>query len=589
MRRVVHTRQLSPLRQGKLPKIRGRNRKTLPTRPSSECLIRDPAELSIRPTELSVRPNSARPEGIIDDKHSFRKVACKVNNIMKMRRKKRTSKSSNADESDEYEDESSDCETVLDDVDNIGMKRLHTTEDLQYRSLCEELGIIPCNAFVRQLNNPHANISYNQLMPIDFRAISIILINNACITSLNVSNNNLGTKGVTYLADVITENPFIEKLEMSAVNMDATGFKSLTKALLENKSITYLDISKNNIDKKNAEDMAKFIRTNDYIEHLNLSGNLIDSETGCILGPAIASNLTIKYLDLSWNHIRRQGARIITESICKNVELEHVNLSWNGLAEHGCRAFGTNLSKNHTLRILDVSHNRITFHTLGNFLKGLQSNSTLQNLKIYGNPITTDGALAILKVYENSQSSVLEEIDIQDIPIDEKFQRQAWNLMEKRNIKLHHRDLVTKPITHIGRTRHLNDFNPVLILFEYMRQEGFRLVDLFRTLDTDNDRQISRDELKAGFAKMNVHLTNTHIDQVLGILDKDRNNTIDYSEMIKGRRYADHIRQSSQQCGRENLAEMMVDLQKLMKKARIEKQTIKSAMRRKPQLLPENM
>ncbi|XP_062604617.1 leucine-rich repeat-containing protein 74B-like, partial [Saccostrea cucullata] len=585
----VRSRKLSPLRVGKLPKIRVRNRKALPTRPSSECLIRHPAELSVRPNGMSVRPNSSRPEGVIDNKHSFIKVARKVNNIMKMRRRKRTSKSSNEDESDEYEDESSDCETDLDDVDFIGVKRHHANEDLQYRSLCEELGVIPCNAFVRQLSKQNANLSYNQLLPIDFRAISIILINNACITSLNVSNNNLGTEGVVYLADVITENVFIEKLEMSAVNMDTTGFKSLTKALLENKSITYLDISKNNIDKKNAEDLAKFIRSNDYIEHLNISGNLIDSDTGCIIGPAIASNLTIKYLDLSWNHIRRQGARVITESICKNVELEHVNLSWNGLAEYGCRAFGANLSKNQTLRILDISHNRITFHTLGNFLKGLQTNSSLRNLKIYGNPITTDGALAILKVYENTQSSALEEIDIQDIPIDGNFQSQAWDLMEKRNITLRHRDLVTKPITHIERTRHLNDFNPVLILFEYMRQEGFRLVDLFRTLDTDNDRQISRGELLAGFAKMNVHLTNTHIDQMLGILDKDGNNTIDYSEMIKGRRYADHIRQSSQKCGRENLAEMMVDLQKLMKKARIEKHAIKSASKRKPQLLPDSL
>ena len=47
--------------------------------------------------------------------------------------------------------------------------------------------------------------------------------------------------------------------------------------------------------------------------------------------------------------------------------------------------------------------------------------------------------------------------------------------------------------------RTLRDFDPAMILFEYMKQENLRLIDLFRVFDTDSDHTVSRTELKEGF------------------------------------------------------------------------------------------
>ena len=54
-------------------------------------------------------------------------------------------------------------------------------------------------------------------------------------------------------------------------------------------------------------------------------------------------------------------------------------------------------------------------------------------------------------------------------------------------------------IDHVFREPKLPEYDPVLILFEYMRQENIRLIDLFRLLDKDHDNEITHQELKEGF------------------------------------------------------------------------------------------
>lgn len=64
---------------------------------------------------------------------------------------------------------------------------------------------------------------------------------------------------------------------------------------------------------------------------------------------------------------------------------------------------------------------------------------------------------------------------------------------------MYHRDPNKKKITPIIRQRTLRDYDPAMILFEYMKQENLRLIDLFRTFDTDSSQSVSKEELKEGF------------------------------------------------------------------------------------------
>ncbi|XP_078324249.1 uncharacterized protein LOC111124355 isoform X2 [Crassostrea virginica] len=549
-------------RPGELPRIHERTQKKLITRRSSECLVRSL-------TELSVRPNTAHPE-LANDHKRFLRLSNAVNLAAKLRRKSRARNDENSDDSD--------CETVLGE-DKIKTQIFNPNQKIQYRNLCEEIGIIPSSSFIRQINESQANLSYNQLTPLDIRAISAVLINNTKITSINVSNNNLGRTGTLHLSQVLAENVFINKLEMSSVDMEEEGLRALLATLLDNKVLVYLDISRNNIGYKCAEDLARLIKTNDFIEHLDLSGNLIDDYTGSIIGPAIASNLTLKSLDLSWNQIRRAGAASLAESICKNIELEHVNLSWNGLAEHGCRAFQEHLPKNHTLKSLDISNNRIGFHTLGHFLIGLKGNDTLKYLKIQGNPITTEGVKAILAVIEESDWCRLEELNIQDLPIDSFVKSEAWRLMEKMKMRITHPELLMKPainmkqpITNMKQPLSLDDDYPALTLIE--PQINFQPVDLpvfqfFEKIATHSGLQTNN-------AKT--------VDHVLNMLEKN-NTAIECLKMLKDKRYTGLFRQTPSDVENSTLDAIVEKLEEFLKKQGVQSRAATSDSRR-PLRLP---
>lgn len=88
---------------------------------------------------------------------------------------------------------------------------------------------------------------------------------------------------------------------------------------------------------------------------------------------------------------------------------------------------------------------------------------------------------------------------IQDIPINPEFLDHLDDLLKVRKVQVYHRDPNKKKITPIIRSRTLKDYDPAMILFEYMKQENLRLIDLFRTFDTDSSQSVSKDELKEGF------------------------------------------------------------------------------------------
>ncbi|KAH3713585.1 hypothetical protein DPMN_073377 [Dreissena polymorpha] len=88
---------------------------------------------------------------------------------------------------------------------------------------------------------------------------------------------------------------------------------------------------------------------------------------------------------------------------------------------------------------------------------------------------------------------------IQDIPINSEFLDALNELQKIRDIKVYHRYLNNKKITPIIRERTLHDHDPAMVLFEYMKQENIRLIDLFRTFDTDFSQALTKDELRDGF------------------------------------------------------------------------------------------
>ncbi|XP_052251427.1 leucine-rich repeat-containing protein 74B-like [Dreissena polymorpha] len=443
-----------------------------------------------------------------------------------------------------------------------------------YSRICGLEQITPCGSFQRQISDTVADISNSMLGPLDIKCICVALSNNVCIKELDLSGNDLSDKGAVYLAEALHENYTIDDLSVSECSISLDGLRDLCSILLEMKPMKRIDISKNNFGTQHVLLLAEVIKKNDYIEELVLSGNAIDNIGGTHIGKALMSNVGIKTLDLSWNHIRLQGAVSVCSALRFNQTLEDLDLSWNGLGEEGCKALGAALPLNHTLRQLDISSNRVSFQALLGLLPGLLRNDSLKLIRINSNPMTTDGAIAILKFLIKSDTSQLKDIHMSDIPINSEFLDALNELQKIRDIKVYHRYLNNKKITPIIRERTLHDHDPAMVLFEYMKQENIRLIDLFRTFDTDFSQALTKDELRDGFIKINMPLSDEALDTLFDRFDIDQNSQIEYSEVrsnyrktISKMKYMTSVRHSdSENCFQKQL-------QNLVKKALAGKRT----------------
>ena len=60
-----------------------------------------------------------------------------------------------------------------------------------------------------------------------------------------------------------------------------------------------------------------------------------------------------------------------------------------------------------------------------------------------------------------------------------------------------------KPLNSADREEEEEDLSnedPLSVLFEYARLQNFRLIDMFKSLDTDNSGSLDRDEFIQGLA-----------------------------------------------------------------------------------------
>ena len=85
--------------------------------------------------------------------------------------------------------------------------------------------------------------------------------------------------------------------------------------------------------------------------------------------------------------------------------------------------------------------------------------------------------------------------------MEDEFLAKLAELRKTRVIYVYYGHVMArkKDINGAVGNRSLTSFDPILVLFEYMKLQNMRLIDLFRSIDTNGDKVISREELQAVF------------------------------------------------------------------------------------------
>ncbi|XP_064618514.1 leucine-rich repeat-containing protein 74B-like [Lineus longissimus] len=432
----------------------------------------------------------------------------------------------NINDSDLYEsDEDSDTEDHTDDNTKI------------YLGACRLFGITPSTTYLKNLTQCRLVLKNHPLGPKGAKAIAVALTTNLHIQNLDLEGNNIGPEGAEYIADMLKENLYITSVAIAENNIGGRGAELVAGMMHGNNVILSLDISGNNLDERDAVHVADILQNNRHLQELNVSYNRFGEKGGQIIGPAIGENVTLTSLSLKWNHLRQRGAIAVAEGIRENIALEKVDLSWNGFGVEGAKAMSEALKDNEIILELDLSANRIVDDALKQLMKGALKNTSLFTLKVGNNPISVKGSLELIKMLYEVDSCPIQELDIVNIPIDGQFSDLLDKIQSRRILQVS--PGISTRRARLPSIRKFSIFDlddPMMVLFEYMKQQQFRLIDLFHTLDDDDSRSLTKEEFRDGLLKVNIPMSERALDRLMEQLDEDDDGEITYGELMKGKR-----------------------------------------------------
>ncbi|KAL4230081.1 hypothetical protein ACF0H5_010466 [Mactra antiquata] len=428
-----------------------------------------------------------------------------------------------------------------------------------YMKACKKFKVHPIAFFYKALNWEGCRLRHRQLTANEIKTICIGLLGNSTIEVLDLRDNDMGEKGAQYIAELLQENIFIHSLNLSDNHLGINGVRHIVDVVVEQDIMKKLDLSgivytkcnvhcvvrSNGIRENDAEVLRPLFEKTTNLTHLKLSHNEIRESGAEVIAEALMDNETIISLDLSWNHLRRDGGCWIADAIAENTHLQILNLAWNGLYLDGCREIANALKENRTLIELDLTCNRINKECLEKLLGGLKYNDTLESLHIGYNPLTPEGAMIMLEFLRDTPTCGIWRLDLTDQKVEPAFAELLNELQRSRfNLQVIHGLVLGRDkIVDDDEEKALMDENPIIVLMEFGKLMGFRLMDLFASLDKDGSKTLSHDEIRTGLRMVNIPLSDKCIEILIDKLDVDGDGEVDFGELIAAQ--AEHRKKMS--------------------------------------------
>ncbi|NXE76867.1 LR74A protein, partial [Cochlearius cochlearius] len=397
-----------------------------------------------------------------------------------------------------------------------------------YLEACRLMEVVPVSHFIQNLAKPYINLNHHGLGPKGAKAIAIALVSNATVTHLELEDNCILAEGAICIAEMLRENSSLQKLNLSNNHLDTAGAEAIASLLLDNMSYLHaLQLSGGLYAPKQSHCLCTFVslQGNYQVKELDLSHNEFHEKGGQLLGQMLASNTTLEILDLSWNHLRRQGTVALGTGLRGNEALKILNLSWNGIGNEGALALGEALKVNNMLVHLDISNNQINNEGAKKLCRGLEVNGKLKILKMANNPLTMEGATALVTSVRKNPKSMMEEINISNVLVNETFIKLLDLVCQTRpELDVIHGE-VEGCIAKIPKQHP----NPMKVIQNYLKEHNLQLWDFFRNIDKDGNMKIPVAAFRrAMMQQSSIPLDRVQIGELVHKLDRNRTGVVDY-------------------------------------------------------------
>ncbi|NXT87203.1 LR74A protein, partial [Anhinga rufa] len=397
-----------------------------------------------------------------------------------------------------------------------------------YLEACWLMEVVPVSHFIQNLAKPYMNLNHHGLGPKGVKAIAIALVSNATITHLELEDNCILAEGAICIAEMLRENSSLQELNISNNHLDTAGAEAIASLLLDNMSYLHaLRLSGGLYLAGRSHCLCTFVslQGNYQVKELDLSHNEFCDKGGQLLGQMLDSNTTLEILDLSWNHLRRKGTVALGAGLKGNGALKILNLSWNGIGNEGALALGEALKVNNVLVHLDISNNQINNEGAKTLCRGLEFNGKLKILKMANNPLTMEGATALVTSVRKNPKSMMEEINISNVLVNETFIK-LLDLVCRTRPEL---DVIYGEVEGCITKIPKQHPNPMKVIQNYLKEHNLRLWDFFRNIDKDGNMKIPVAAFRRALMQQSsIPLDRVQIGELVRKLDRNRTGVVDY-------------------------------------------------------------
>ena len=180
------------------------------------------------------------------------------------------------------------------------------------------------------------------------------------LTSLKLSHNMLSMKSMSELAKLLAPSAkcSLIHIQLRNCNISDAGIRILANSLRDNKTCTALDISKNQIGSKGGSYLGGLLKGENVLTDLDLSWNTLRDKGSLDFVRALPQSCLVK-INLAMNALGRSGAASLLGRNLPRTSLEVIDLSGNQVDPFSVCILMNGVVEHRRLKSVILSHNVI--------------------------------------------------------------------------------------------------------------------------------------------------------------------------------------------------------------------------------------
>ena len=186
---------------------------------------------------------------------------------------------------------------------------------------------------------------------------------NACLHTLDLSDNNMDDSVMERVASALEQNTILKSINFSRVNLQTMGLRRICEMLGRNTTLHTLSLANNLLERGDLCMIAEVLQSNTTLQSIDLSGVGVGPIEVNRICEVLRRNTTLHTIGLGSNSLENDGVRQIANALERNSTVRNVDLSFNMFDAPGACCIANMLGRNTTLQSLDMTWNRVNEFT----------------------------------------------------------------------------------------------------------------------------------------------------------------------------------------------------------------------------------